>query len=230
MNKDYTVEEMLEMIEFDDRGLVPAVVQEAETNRILMLAYMNEQSFRQTIKKQKACFYSRSRQELWLKGETSGNYQHVRQIKIDCDGDTILLLVTPEGPACHTGEKSCFYQSLKKFTKQDFRDDNFELNKIDKTEEFDIKILSKLARLIAERNKNRPENSYTVELLESDLQYLAQKIGEEGVELSLAVLEQDEKEINREAADLIYHLLVMLEASDLSLQGVLAELSKRYNK
>ncbi len=236
MNKEYSTEKMLKLVKFDDKGLVPAIVQDINTNRVLMLAYMNEASFRRTIKEEKACFYSRSRQQLWLKGETSGNYQHVREIKLDCDGDTILLSVEPEGPACHTGEISCFYRSLKKFAAEDNSAGSDSLNFDAGNEEDNNKysreieeeILSKLAGIIAERNINRPDNSYTAELLAGGIKDIAQKIGEEGVELSLAALADDKREVYEEAADLIYHLMVLLEARGLSLQGVLAELSRRY--
>ena len=224
---DFSMEKMLEMIEFDESGLVPAVVQDIETKRVLMLAYMNERSFRRTIKEKKACFYSRSRQELWLKGETSGNYQHVREISIDCDGDTLLLLVEPAGPACHTEEVSCFYRSLKKIDGEDLSNNDSDYCEAD--QELDEEILDRLATLIKNRNKNRPEDSYTTELFQAGIKDIAQKIGEEGVELSLAALSENEQEIYEESADLIYHLLVMLEARGLSFQEVLAELSRRYH-
>nr|WP_234985533.1 bifunctional phosphoribosyl-AMP cyclohydrolase/phosphoribosyl-ATP diphosphatase HisIE [Halarsenatibacter silvermanii] len=212
----------VEMIDFDSRGLAPAIVQDIRTGDVLMLAYMNEESLRRTIEDGRAHFFSRSRQKLWLKGETSENYQYVQRIKYDCDADALLLEAIPAGPACHTGEETCFYRELSE-TSHHF-DEKSGRNRLD------YSILDELREIITSRDEKRPDGSYTVELLEAGDEEMAKKLGEEGVELALSAVQNEEEEIYRESADLIYHLLVMLNSQGLSLAGVLSELRERFRQ
>ena len=217
------LEDIEEKIEFDENGLIPAILQDINSGEVLMLAYMNRNSLARTLSQELACFYSRSRQELWLKGETSGNYQPVEDVRLDCDGDTLLLLVDPEGPACHTGEKSCFYRSIKS--------EGGELDGNKKPDSAPAgEVLQELSEVIHRRNLDKPPGSYTAELLDKGLGEIAKKIGEEGVELALAARSKEEEEVFRESADFIYHLLVLLEAREISLDGVMSELARRLEK
>ncbi len=181
------------------KGLLPAVVQDYVTGEVLMLGYMNDASWEATLRDRRVTFYSRSRDEIWRKGETSGNFFDLVSWDIDCDKDTFLLQVMPQGPACHTGSVSCFGS---------------------------VPFLSELADLIRARRDN-PDGSYTSKLLSGDKTFVAQKVGEEGVELALASVAQSSERIVSEAADLIYHFLVLLEANDLSFPEVVAELRER---
>ena len=212
----------VEMIDFDSRGLVPAIVQDIRTGDVLMLAYMNEESLRKTIDDGRAHFFSRSRQKLWLKGETSKNFQYVQRIKYDCDADALLLEAIPAGPACHTGEETCFYRELSDISHHS--DEKSGWNRLD------YSILDELREIITSRDEKRPDGSYTVELLEAGDEEMAKKLGEEGVELALSAVQNEEEEIYRESADLIYHLLVMLNSQGLSLAGVLSELRERFRQ
>ncbi len=217
------LEEIEDRVKFDEDGLIPAILQDIDSKEVLMLAYMNRESLARTLSEGLACFYSRSRQELWLKGETSGNYQPVKNLQIDCDGDALLLLVEPEGPVCHTGKKSCFYRSLKT--------DGVEREKSHTPESPSTgDVLQELSEIIHQRNLERPAGSYTAELLQKGRGEIAKKIGEEGVELALAARAEKKEEVFREAADFIYHLLVLLEEREISLEGVISELARRLKK
>lgn len=207
---NFDLEEFIEKIEFDKKGLVPAILQDINTGQVLMLAYMNRESINKTAETGKATFYSRSREELWLKGETSGNYQEVKEISLDCDGDTILVKVEPEGPACHTGNKSCFYREFYR--------------------EADVsgwEIIYKLEEIIKSRKINLPENSYTTSLFKAGNKRIGQKVGEEAVETVIAALTDPER-LAEETADLIYHLIVLLVDSGLSMKEIQKELITRY--
>lgn len=193
-----------EDLKFNENGLLPAVLQDYQTGQVLMLAYMNEEAFEKTIESGKATFWSRSRQELWTKGETSANYQYVKDIKIDCDNDTLLLLVDPAGPACHTGNKSCFYRKI---------DNDF---------------YKKLYEIIVDRKKNPKEESYTSSLLKKGIDRIAKKIGEEASEVIIAGKNEDKEEIIYETADLIYHLFIMLVLYDIKISDIEKELEKRH--
>lgn len=203
----------LENIKYDEAGLVPAIVQDYETRQVLMMAWMNEEALKMTIETKKATFYSRSRQSLWIKGETSGNTQAVVKINYDCDGDTLLLQVNPEGPACHTGNTSCFYRSLA--IDQEANLGNME-------------ILTMLYDLIAERKTNPIAGSYTNYLFEKGVDKICKKIGEEAAETIIAAKNNDPDELIYEASDLIYHLLVLLNNQNVDLESLFQELTKRH--
>ena len=193
----------IENIKFDEKGLVPAIVQDYYTKEVLTLAYMNRESLEITLKEKKTCFYSRSRQELWLKGETSGNYQHVVSIKYDCDGDALLIEVTKDGPACHTGEESCFYNSL--FESEDYSGFTAE----------------KLYKLIEERKTNPSEKSYTSYLFEKGIDKILKKVGEEATEVIIGAKNNDNEELKYEIADLYYHTLVLMIEQGLTIQDMI---------
>ena len=211
------VKKIMDKIKYNDRGLIPAVLQDYESGEVLMLAYMNKKSFKKTIETGKACFWSRSRQEIWLKGNTSGNYQEVQNIYLDCDGDALLVQVKPEGPACHTGEKSCFFQHLAGADKEDFA--------FQKKASF----LQVLSEVIAARKKELPENSYTTYLFEKGIDKITKKLAEEAAEVIIAAKNEDEEEIIYESADLIYHLLVLLESNRISVEQIFSELKSRHD-
>jgi phosphoribosyl-AMP cyclohydrolase / phosphoribosyl-ATP pyrophosphohydrolase len=184
-------------IAFDERGLVPCIVQDWRTGEVLTLAYMNAEALRQTRATGEMHFFSRSRQELWHKGATSGNTQAVRSIRYDCDGDALLALVEPWGPACHTGERTCFYRG--------------ELEPAAPHE-----VLPTLERTVAERAAARPEGSYTSSLL-ADPELIGAKVQEEAEEVARAALEETDARVSEEAADVLYHLAVLLRSRGLSL-------------
>ena len=187
-------------------GLVPAIVQDAETEQVLMLGYMNEASLTKTQDAGLVTFYSRSRQELWTKGETSGNTLRLKSITVDCDNDTLLVRAIPTGPTCHEGTVSCFG---------------------DKGPE-GLGFLSYLEDLIEDRKTADADSSYTASLLQGPLRRAAQKVGEEGVETALAAVAETEDKLTSEAADLVYHLLVLLAAKDIKFESVITELKSRH--
>ncbi len=198
-------------IRYDEKGLVPVVAQDAGTGEVLMLAYADEEALTKTIETGEAHYHSRSRGELWRKGETSGNTQRVVEIRLDCDGDALLYRVEPSGPACHTGENSCFFNSLA--------------NTHEKAPSLS-RVLERLARTIAERRREMPEDSYTAELIGRGTERVAQKVGEEAVEVIIAALEG--KRLAEESADLLYHLLVLLEERGIKLAKVAKVLDERH--
>lgn len=212
----FSEQDLLEKVDFDHRGLIPAILQDIKSGEVLMMAYMNEESLLKTIKSGKACFWSRSREELWVKGGTSGNFQYVENISLDCDNDTLLLQVDPAGPACHTEEKTCFFRSITGNSKKTFT--------FQKKAEF----LQQLYKLIADRKQNLPEESYTTYLFEEGIDKIGKKIAEEAAEVIIAGKNEAEEEIVYESADLIYHLLVLLVLNDVSLEQVLEELEERH--
>ena len=187
-------------------GLVPAIVQDAKTEQVLMLGYMNEASLAKTQDTGLVTFYSRSRKELWTKGETSGNTLKLQSITVDCDHDTLLVRATPTGPTCHEGTTSCFG---------------------DKGPE-GLGFLAYLEDLIEDRKSADADSSYTASLLHGPLRRAAQKVGEEGVETALAAVAETEDKLTSEAADLVYHLLVLLAAKDVKFESVIAELKSRH--
>ena len=187
-------------------GMIPAIIQDADNNRVLMLGYMNREALQHTLESGRVSFHSRSRKTLWVKGETSGNYLNYVSAEVDCDGDTLLIKARPEGPVCHKGTETCF-------------NDKKGLS---------LEVLNLLTELIKERNLNRPKGSYTSELFEKGPYGIAQKVGEEGVELSLARIKEDKSEILNEAADLMFHMMVLLESCDLSIEDVCDVLTKRF--
>jgi phosphoribosyl-AMP cyclohydrolase / phosphoribosyl-ATP pyrophosphohydrolase len=193
-------------LKFDERGLIPAIVQDASTREVLTLAYMNRESLERTIETRETWFWSRSRNELWHKGETSGNTQQVVDLVPDCDVDAIVVLVKPAGPACHTGARSCF----------------------DLQQDEDIgALLAQLYKLIESRERERPEGSYTTYLFDKGIDKILKKVGEESAETIIAAKNEDVKPLVSEVSDLIYHLLVLLVARGISLDQIREELAQR---
>jgi phosphoribosyl-ATP pyrophosphohydrolase/phosphoribosyl-AMP cyclohydrolase len=198
-------------VRFDEKGLVPCVVQDHATGEVLTLAYMNEEALARTRETGETHFYSRSRDELWRKGETSGNTQRVRQLRYDCDADAILALVEPAGPACHTGERSCFFRELEGGGRPD---------------PVPAEALGALARTLAERAAERPAGSYTAELL-GDPPRIGEKVREEAEEVARAAAEESDERVAEEAADVLYHLQVLLRSRGVPLSAVLETLNGR---
>jgi phosphoribosyl-ATP pyrophosphohydrolase/phosphoribosyl-AMP cyclohydrolase len=202
-------------VKLNEQGLVPAVAQDINTGQVLMLGYMNPGSLKRTVEGVQVWFYSRSREDLWHKGEVSGNYLNLREAWLDCDGDTILLKVEPDGPACHTGETSCF------FTPMDRLPDDYEGT------EPGPGILDELFAVIKDRQRDPPEGSYTAELLQEGTGRIAQKVIEEAGEAAIAAAQGDHDNLPKEIADLWYHSLVLLAATGVPPQAVWEELRKR---
>jgi len=189
-------------------GLVPAIVQHWRSGAVLMLGYMNAAALAQTQQSGKVTFYSRSKQRLWTKGETSGHFLRLKSCKVDCDNDTILIQADPQGPTCHKGTQSCFGDEAAP----------------------PLAFLAELDALIEQRERERPAGSYTTKLFEEGLRRIAQKVGEEGVETALAAVAQDEAAVRGEAADLLFHLLVLLRAKGIAFDEVVGELQRRHAK
>jgi phosphoribosyl-ATP pyrophosphohydrolase/phosphoribosyl-AMP cyclohydrolase len=213
---------MFQEIVFDQDGLVPCVVQDHASGEVLTLAYMNEESLRRTIETGEVHFFSRSRSEIWHKGETSGNTQRVRQVRYDCDADAIVALVEPAGPACHTGERSCFYRELggSADTAKDAPPVPGEPAPLP------FEALPTLERALRSRAESRPEGSYTAELL-SDPERIGEKVREEAEEVSRAAREESEERVAEEAADVLYHLGVLLVSRGVSEARVMEVLNER---
>lgn len=199
-------------LKFDEKGLIPAIVQDISSGKVLTLAYMNEASLKKSLETGETWFYSRSRQSLWHKGETSGNTQRIVDIIADCDGDALLIKVEQKGVACHTGSYSCFFQSLKEG---------------DISEENKSAILSEVYQVIMERKKTMPENSYVAKKLREGLDRILKKIGEEAGELIIAAKNQNAEEIGWEMADLIFHMWLVLAYFDLSPDIIYDKLMER---
>lgn len=204
--------EFVDTLKFDDKGLIPAVVQDIDTKEVLMLAYMNKESMKKTLTDKKATYFSRDRQKLWTKGETSGNTQDVVGFYYDCDKDTILLLVKQKGVACHTGNYSCFFNKV--FT-------NEELLKSE--------VIYKLYDLIKDRKNNPKEGSYTNYLFDKGLDKILKKVGEESAEVIIGAKNENKDEIVYEISDLIYHLLVLMVNSNVTIEDIKNELKYRQN-
>ena len=202
------------MIKLDTNGLFPAIVQDIKTNEVLMLGYMSPGSLKRTLDGGQVWFYSRSRQELWKKGEISGNFIDFKEAFLDCDGDTLLLKVEPTGPVCHTGQQTCFFEKLE---------DNLEYQPYDKGSG----ILEELFSTIQDRSTERPANSYTVQLLEAGVSRIAQKVIEEAGETALSASTGDIASVPEEVADLLYHTLVLLSATGINPDEVWKVLRKR---
>ena len=200
----------IDKLKFDEKGLIPAIVVDAVTKQVLTLAYMNKESLQISIEKELTCFYSRSRQELWLKGETSGNYQHIVSITADCDGDALVVVVEPEGPACHLGTTSCFHNPV-------FQSEN--------RSEFS---LEGLMGLILGRKTDKKEGSYTTYLFEKGLDKILKKVGEESTEVIIAAKAEDTAETVYEIADLAYHVMVLMAEAGISLEQIHKELASRH--
>lgn len=212
----------VEEIKFDEKGLVPAIVVDADTNQVLTLAYMNEESLRISLEKKLTCFWSRSRQELWLKGETSGNYQHIVSITADCDRDALVVKVKPDGPACHLGTWSCFdYPVLE----AESSETEAESSNDDSCEEFSYEGLMELIR---GRKTEGKEGSYTTYLFEKGLDKILKKVGEESTEVIIAAKAEDKAETVYEIADLAYHVMVLMVEAGISLDEIKDELASRH--
>jgi phosphoribosyl-AMP cyclohydrolase / phosphoribosyl-ATP pyrophosphohydrolase len=203
-------------VRFDEKGLVPAIVQDADTKEVLTLAYMNQESLTKTLETGETWFFSRSRQELWHKGATSGNTQSVVSVKYDCDQDAVLVLVQPKGPACHTGAVSCFSEGI--------------VTERAAASMEDYRILQSLEQLIIEREKERPEGAYTTYLFEKGVDKILKKVGEEASEVIIAAKNRDKEELKWEAADLLYHLQVLLVEQGLPFKEVLKTLEERHKR
>lgn len=192
-------------------GLLPAIVQDARNGKVLMLGYMNREALRSTLAGKRVTFFSRSKNRLWTKGETSGNALHVVDVLADCDQDTLLVLANPDGPTCHVGTQSCFGDEIA-------------------AEATALSFLVQLEAVIAQRISDRPEGSYTARLWSEGLTRIAQKVGEEGVEVALAAATQDDERLVGESADLLYHLALLLKSRNLSLSSVVRELQQRHRE
>lgn len=201
---------MLNKVNYDENGLIPAIVQDATSGKVLMLAYMNEAALEKTLARKETWFYSRSRQELWNKGATSGNRQVVKQIALDCDKDALLVTVEPLGPACHTGEESCFYQPVEA--------------ELDERRE----VIHQLINVIEERRKNPVEGSYTNYLFTEGIDKVLKKVGEEASEVIIGAKNDDKAEIKWEIADLVYHTLVLMNMVDVSIDDIKDVLYERH--
>jgi len=206
------IDSILAKVKFDQAGLVPAVIQDAENEEVLMVAWMNRESLRRSLESGMTWFYSRSRQALWLKGETSGNHQYIKEVLLDCDGDTLLIKVKQLGVACHQGTRSCFSRVVGSNTTE---------------EQSSADIINDLYALIQERNRTLPEGSYTAKLFKKGRGRIAQKVGEEAVETVVAAMEDNRSELIEETADLIYHLLVLLVECGVSPQDIKEKLAER---
>ena len=199
----------LDELKFDEKGLIPAIVVDDETGKVLTLAYMNRESLAISMEKKLTCFWSRSRQELWLKGETSGNYQHIVSITADCDGDALEVRVKKDGPACHTGAESCFHNPVLG----------------EKADKFQ---LEGLYQLLQSRKKELPEGSYTTYLFQKGLDKILKKVGEESTEVIIAGKAEDKAESIYEIADLAYHVLVLMVQLGISVEDIRKELASRH--
>ena len=197
-------------LKFDEKGLIPAIVVDSVTKRVLTLAYMNEESLKISMEKELTCFYSRSRKELWLKGETSGNYQHIVSITADCDGDALVVVVEPDGPACHKGTTSCFEYPV--FQSEERHEFSYEM----------------LMELIRGRKTEKKEGSYTTYLFEKGLDKILKKVGEECTEVIIAAKAEDKAETIYEIADLAYHTMVLMIQQGISLEDIHKELASRH--
>ena len=200
----------IDQLKFDEKGLIPAVIVEAGTHRLLMVAYMNRESLKISMETGKTCFWSRSRQELWTKGETSGTYQHIVSITADCDMDTLKVVVEKDGPACHTGAETCFF------------------NPVYQSEEKSDFTMDALMELIRGRKTNPQEGSYTTYLFQKGLDKILKKIGEESTEVIIAAKDNDQKETIYEISDLVYHVMVMMIQQGISLEDIRRELASRH--
>ena len=202
----------LDDVQFDSRGLVPAIIQDADTGQVLTLAYMNRESIQRSIETGETWFFSRSRHLLWHKGETSGHTQQIVSMTLDCDSDAILVQVRPAGPACHIGEHSCFHKPVTGGSS---------------TPAALPQIMAELYAVIQRRQREMPEGSYTAELLSKGTKKIAQKVGEEAVEVALASVNESDERLASEVSDLLYHLLVLLAAREVPLAEVARELAAR---
>jgi len=233
--------EALNQIRFNKEGLIPVIIQDEKTNQVLMLAYMNRESLEKTLEEGRTCFYSRSRRELWFKGSTSGNTQLVKKIVLDCDNDTLLVLVEQKGVACHTGNYSCFFKEIKGDKIEEINIEPSRLLRKEQAErikslqgksrgeqsEIDSKIINEIYQVIQDRKLNYKSDSYVCKLLANSEGLLPKKIGEEAAEVIIALKDKDKNAIIYEVADLWFHTLVALGSCNISPQDIFKELKKR---
>lgn len=218
------MKELLEQIKFDSKGLVPVIAQDYKTNEVLMMAYMNEEAFIKSMETGKVHYFSRSRNKLWLKGETSGHFQTIKSMNLDCDGDTLLVKVEQIEAACHTGHYSCFYRELNKDGIKEISDKVFDEKSVygDKS-----KILKEVYEVIVDRRINPKEGSYTNYLFEKGIDKMLKKVGEEAAEVIIASKNTDNGEVIYEISDLIYHLSVLMVERGINFDDIFDELGKR---
>jgi phosphoribosyl-ATP pyrophosphohydrolase/phosphoribosyl-AMP cyclohydrolase len=226
MLKDLSLEQVSEHIRWDGAGLVPTIVQDAQSKEVLMMAYMNRESLRLTLESGETWFWSRSREELWHKGATSGNVQTVVSMTYDCDGDTLLVKVNPNGPACHTGQTTCFHNEITVPGQQS--EPANQGTAAESGERFAV--LAELEEVIAQREIERPEGAYTTYLFDKGVDKILKKVGEEASETIIAAKNKDNAELKLEISDLIYHLLVLLQERKLPLDEIMDELSRRHER
>ncbi|KZE69744.1 bifunctional phosphoribosyl-AMP cyclohydrolase/phosphoribosyl-ATP pyrophosphatase [Paenibacillus jamilae] len=237
LNQQLTLEQILDNVRWNEAGLVSAIVQDDATLQVLTLAYMNRESLKLSLESGETWFWSRSRQELWHKGATSGNTQKISSIQLDCDGDALLVRVIPSGPACHTGATSCFSRDISapgtavapaagnagaQLTNR--------TDAISSVSEGRFEVLAQLEAIIKEREETRPEGAYTTYLFDKGVDKILKKVGEEASETIIAAKNKDNEELRLEVSDLIYHLLVLLQERKLPLDDVLAELNRRHER
>lgn len=230
------MKDIINQLKYDEKGLIPAITQDYKTDEILMLAYMNAESLEKTLETGRVHYYSRSRQKLWLKGETSGHYQNVKSISMDCDCDSLLLKVEQTGAACHTGHRSCFYRKME-VAGAGIDNRSIELNKEkeecikDKEQSSDAaagpEVLKAVYDVISDRVVHPKEGSYTNYLLDKGLDKILKKIGEETSEVIIAAKNGSKSDTVNEAADLLYHIMVMLVKQGMTLEDIYGELDKR---
>lgn len=211
-------------IKFDEHGLVPAIIQDVHSGQVLMMAYMNKEALTKTLESGYTCFYSRSRQSLWTKGETSGHVQKVSEIRYDCDEDTLLIQVEQTGAACHTGHYSCFYRNA---AGEEVEPAQFDMEKV-YASPAGPGILYELYNVIVDRRAKLPEGSYTTYLFTKGLDKILKKVGEENAEVIIAAKNRSKEEVVYETSDLLYHLLVLLVEQGVQLDDIFAELNSRH--
>ncbi len=210
------MDKIINELKFDEKGLIPAVVQDVTTKELLMTAYMNADTLKQTLETKLATFWSRSRDEVWVKGATSGNYLHVVSVKVDCDGDCLVVFARPDGPACHTGNRSCFYRRIEG---DELVTDTKQAGTSD--------ILMREQAVIIDRKANPEEGSYTNYLFNKGEDKILKKVGEEAAEVVIAGKNRDKDEIKYETADLLYHLSVMLVDNGMTWDDIFEEMERR---
>lgn len=230
------INELKAAIKWSEDGLVPAIVQDAQSKEVLMLAYMNEESLGRSISTGLTWFWSRSRNELWNKGATSGHTQRIVSMSYDCDGDTLLVRVEQQGPACHTGRYSCFYNAIaigeeaQSGQAQAATDGEQSSDDADNAKADRFGVLGKLETIIAQRHAERPAGAYTTYLFDKGVDKILKKVGEESAEVIIAAKNKDNDELRNEASDLLFHLMVLLRDRGLPLDDIMSELSSRHGK
>ena len=210
------MKELINTLKFDASGLIPAVVQNIETNEVLMVAYMNADTIKQTLETGRATFWSRSRQEVWVKGDTSGNYMYVKEVRVDCDCDCLVVLVNPAGPACHTGNRSCFFRKIEDGK---LVEDAKEQTKTD--------VFAREQAVVMDRKEHPEEGSYTNYLFDKGEDKILKKVGEECTEIVIAAKNPDKEEIKYEISDFLYHMMVLMVEKGVSWEEITKELVKR---